>query len=147
MSKQQYIDQLFNTMGQLRKLLETQTQESHVDKHATIMQYSALMFLKDNRTATVGDVASHLKLSKTSATQLIERLAKTSLVDRINDTEDRRIVRISITSAGEQQVMDLKKKYREKMGKIISKIPDEDLKELIRIHKNLIETLQREQNN
>ena len=147
MSKQQYIDQLFNTMGQLRKLLETQTQESHVDKHATIMQYSALMFLKDNRSATVGDVASHLKLSKSSATQLIERLAKASLIDRINDKEDRRIVRISITSAGEQQVMDLKMKYREKMGKIISKIPDEDLKELIRIHKNLIETLQKEQHN
>ncbi len=147
MSKQQYIDQLFNTMGQLRKLLETQTQESHEEKSATIMQYSALMFLKSNKSATVGELASQLKLSKSSATQLIERLVKASWVDRINDQDDRRIVRIAITSAGEQRIVDLKKRFMEKMGKILSKIPDEDLKELIRIHTNLIETIQKEQNN
>lgn len=147
MNKQLYIDQLFNTMGQLRKLLETQTQESHEEKSATIMQYSALVFLKRNKSATVGEVAFHLKLSKSSATQLIERLAKASLVGRVNDQDDRRIVRIAITSAGEQQIVFLKKKFMEKMGRIISKIPDEDLKQLIRIHTNLIETIQKEQNN
>ena len=146
MNKQQYIEQLFSTMGQIRKLLESQAQESHEERTATIMQFSALKYLRDHKHSTVGDVAMQLKLSKSSATQLIERLVKADLVERVDDTEDRRIVRIVITSAGEQKFIELKKKFIAKMGKIFSKIPDEDLQELIRIHTNLIATLQKEQN-
>lgn len=147
MGKQKYIEQLFNTMGQLRKLLASQTNESHQEKAATIMQYSALKFLKNTKNSTVGDIAGHLKLSKSSATQLIERLVKADLVTRIQDQKDRRIVHLSITSVGEQKVIALKKKFMDKFSKILSKIPEEDLIELIRIHTNLIETLQKEQNN
>ncbi len=147
MDKQQYIEQLFNSMGQIRKLLENQTQESHEEKTATIMQYSALKFLKSTENSTVGDIGGHLKLSKSSATQLIERLVKADLVERFDDQKDRRIVHIVITPAGKQKIIDLKKKFMDKMSKIFSKIPDEDLKELTRIHSNLVETLQKEQSN
>src|SRR5258708_9349705 len=147
MDKQQYIEQLFNSMGQIRKLLENQTQESHEEKTATIMQYSALKFLKSTENSTVGDIGVHLKLSKSSATQLIERLVKADLVERFDDQKDRRIVHIVITPAGKQKIIDLKKKFMDKMSKIFSKIPDEDLKALTRIHSNLVQTLQKEQTN
>jgi DNA-binding MarR family transcriptional regulator len=144
MNKQQYIEQLVGTMSQLRKLIESQTQESHADKVATIMQFSTLKFLKQTQNCTVGTLAENLSLSKSSATQLIERLEKTGLVERVNDREDRRVVHVSITPAGEEYITVLKKKYMDRMGKIFSKIPDSDLKELIRIHTQLIETLQKE---
>src|SRR5437868_5507394 len=102
MSKQQYIEQLFNTMSQLRKLLESKAQESHEERTATMMQFSALKFLRTAKNSTVGDIAGQLKLSKSSATQLIERLVKAGFVKRLNDREDRRIVHLTITSAGEQ---------------------------------------------
>jgi DNA-binding MarR family transcriptional regulator len=146
MTKQQYIEQLFNTMGQLRKLLESQAQESHEERAATMMQYAALKSLKGNEKSTVGDIAVQLKLSKSSATQLIERLVKADLVERFHDQKDRRIVRVAITSAGEQKMLELRKKFIHKMSKIFSKIPDADLKKLVRIHANLITTLQKEQN-
>jgi len=41
----------------------------------------------------------------------------------------------------------LKKRFIEKIGKILSKVPDKDLIELIRIHTELIETLQKGQHN
>ena len=74
MNKQHYIEQLFNTMGQLHKFLDAQTQESHDERIATFMQFSALKFLIEKKLSTVGDIAGQLKLSKSSATQLIERL-------------------------------------------------------------------------
>jgi len=147
MSKQPYIEQLFNTISQIRKLLENKAQESHEERTATIMQFSALKFLQTTKNSTVGDIAEYLKLSKSSTTQLIERLAKVGLVERVNDQEDRRVVHLTITTAGKQKIIDLKKKFLDKMNKIFSKIPEEDLIELIRIHTNLIETLQKEQNN
>src|SRR4051812_28021184 len=113
MTKQEYIDQLFDTMNQLRKAIGSQTQESHEEKFATMMQYSALVNLQNNKNATVGDIARHLKLSKSSSTQLVERLVKSGFVDRISDKDDRRVVRISITAVGEEHVLELKKKYKE----------------------------------
>ncbi len=146
MSKQQYIEQFVSTISQLRKLLETTSHVSHVEKAWTIMQYSALKFFKNNKDSTVGDLAKYLKISKSSATQLIERLEKTGLVRRTHDQHDRRIVRLTVTAEGLQKITELKKTYLEKMGKIFSNVPDNDLQELIRIHKELIQSLQKEEN-
>lgn len=147
MSKQHYIDQLLNTMGQLKKLLENQAHESHEERAATIMQFSALKFLKSTGNKTIGELAGYLRLSKSSATQLVERLVKAGFVTRVNDEIDRRVVRISITSIGEEHIGNLEKRYRDNMGKVFSKIPERDLQELIRIHTELIETLQKEKSN
>jgi len=51
----------------------------------------------------------------------------------------------TITSIGEEEIVQLKKRFMNKMGRIFSKIPNEDLAELVRIHTNLINTLQKEQ--
>lgn len=139
-------EQLFSTMMQLGKLMSQQTQETHEERTATMLQLMALQFLKEQPNGTVSELAKLLELSKSSATQLIERLAKAGLVKRINDKEDRRIVRLVITENGEKEFIALKKKLMEKMQKIFSKIPAKDLRELIRIHTNLIETLKNEQN-
>lgn len=145
MSNTSDFEQLFNTMLQFGKLMAQQTQESHEEKMATRLQFFALKFLKDQPNGTIGDLAKPLHLSKSSTTQLIERLVKLGLVERVDDKEDRRIIRLVITENGEKEFVVLRKRLMEKMQKIFSKIPPEDLRELIRIHTNLIETLKREQ--
>jgi len=138
-------EQLFNTMMQLGKLMSKQTHETHEEHTATMLQLMALQFLKEYPNGTVSDLANFLKLSKSSTTQLVERLVKVESVERINDTEDRRIIRLNITENGQNEYIALKKKLMDKMQKIFSKIPTKDIRELIRIHTNLIETLKKEQ--
>lgn len=144
MSKQQNIEQLFNTMGQLRKLLESEAQESHEEKAATIMQYSALKYLSTNESCTVGTLAAYLRLSKSSATQLIERLEKSGFAERVDDKNDRRVVHVVVTKSGKEQLSELKRKFMDRVSRLFSKIPAQDLQELIRIHTELIETLKKE---
>jgi DNA-binding MarR family transcriptional regulator len=121
------------------------TQETHEEKTATMLQLMALQFLKEQSNGTVSDLANFLKLSKSSATQLIERLVEANLIERIHDRKDRRIIRLVITENGEKEFIALQKKLMEKMQKIFSKIPAKDLRELIRIYTNLIGTLKKEQ--
>ena len=139
------IEQLFSTLLQLGKLMSQHTQETHEERTSTMLQFSALQFLKEQSNGTVTELAKYLKLSKSSATQLVERLEKAGLVERINDQEDRRIVRLVITQGGEKELISLKEKLIGKMKKIFSKIPAQDIRELIRIHTNLIESLRKEQ--
>ena len=138
------IEQLFGTMLQLGKLMSQQAQETHEEKAATMLQFLTLQSLKERPNGTVTDLCNFLNLSKSSATQLIERLVKSDLVQRVDDPQDRRIIRLSITKSGEKESVALKKKLMDKMLKIFSKVPAKDLRELIRIHTNLIETLKGE---
>jgi DNA-binding MarR family transcriptional regulator len=139
------IEQLFSTMLQLGKLMSHRTQETREEKASTMLQFSALQFLKEQPNGTVTDLGTQLKLSKSSATQLVERLAKLGFIERIDDKDDRRIVRLIITHSGEKEFSALKEKIMEKMKRIFFHIPAQDIRELIRIHTNLIETLKKDQ--
>lgn len=145
MSNTSDIEQLFNTMMRLAQFMSHYSRESHEERLATMLQFSALSFLKDQPNGTVGELAKFMQLSKSSATQLIERLVHTELVERIHDQEDRRIIRLLITAKGEKEFIALRKKTMEKMKRFVSKIPAKDIRELIRIQTNLIETLKKEQ--
>ena len=136
--------QLFSITMQFGKLMSRHTQETLEEKTATMLQLMALQLLKEQPNGTVSDLANFLKLSKSSTTQLIERLVGAGLVGRTNDKEDRRITRLVITRNGEKEFITLRKKLMEKMQKIFSKIPSKDLRELIRIYTNLVETLKKE---
>ena len=138
-------EQLFNITMQFGKLMSHQSTQSYEERTATMLQFSAFSFLKDHSNSTVGDLARFLQLSKSSATQLIERLVKAKFVERTNDQEDRRIIRLVITEEGKKEFLTLKKDFMEKMQRIFSKIPAKDLRELIRIQTNLVETLKKEQ--
>lgn len=144
-SKAQHIEELFNSIGQLRRLFEAYAQESGDEKVASYMQFATLKYLKHHPNSTVGDIAGCRNLSKSSATQLIERLVKSGLVKRIHDKEDRRIVRLAITAVGDREMLAQRKNYIHKISKLFANVPDEDLEELVRIHSSLINSFQKEQ--
>lgn len=139
------IEHLFTTMMQLGKLMSQRTQETHEERIATMLQFAALNFVKEQPNGTVGDFAKFMQLSKSSATQLVERLVKADLVERLPDKDDRRIIRITLTPSGEKEYEVLHEQMLKKMKVFTSKIPAKDLREIIRITTNLIETLKKEQ--
>lgn len=146
MSTTSDIEQLFNTMMQLGKLMSQRTPETHEERTSTMLQFAALNFVKEQPSSTVSDLAHFMQLSKSSATQMVERLVRAGLMERVDDKDDRRIIRLTVTPLGEKEYTVLHGKMLEKMKVFTAKIPTKDLKELIRIHTNLIETLKKEQN-
>lgn len=136
------MEELFATMLQLGKLMSKDTSFNHENKAATMLQFQALRFVLENKNTAVSDLGTSLNLSKSSATQLIERLVKGKFLKRIHDETDRRIVRLTITKSGKQEYETLKQKMLEKVTKIFSNLPEEDIKELIRIHKKLLTQLE-----
>src|SRR5690242_10041567 len=52
---------------------------------------------------TVGELATHLGLSKATTTELVTRVAERGLVDRMRDDRDRRRVYLWLTETGRQR--------------------------------------------
>lgn len=139
------LDQLIETMTQLGKLVKQEFTPMQDENSPTLLQILAVRYIYINKKVTIGDLAGNLQLSKSSATQLIERLVTAGLVRRVSDESDRRIIRLELTETGEKDIAAFKAKRIEKVKKIFSQIPVSDIKELIRIHTNIIETLKKDQ--
>lgn len=66
----------------------------------TVPQLLVLQALDEAEHLSVSDIARQVNLSQGTVTSVLERMAAKGLVDRVRDTEDRRRVRISLSSEG-----------------------------------------------
>jgi len=66
----------------------------------TYPQYLAVVSLGDRDAQTVGELGDRLFLESNTLTPLIKRLEAAGLVTRRRDTEDERVVRVSLTEKG-----------------------------------------------
>lgn len=139
MNSSDLMEKVFNSMFQLRKL---GTQKSS----GTKLQFSALNFLHGQTDKTIGDLGQFLQLSKSSSTQLSERLVKLGFIKRFSDKKDRRVIHLVLTKIGEKELRILKSKILKKMGEIFAEISRTDLEKLIKINTKLVKALEKYEN-
>ena len=140
--KQKTVQQFINTLTILRRIISRLSTSSLEEKMATLLQFQALSYLKNNCGSSVGDLARELSLSSPAIAQLTERLVTAKRIERKDDQEDRRIVRLFLTREGALEHSLMEKRYLEKMTSLLNLIPDVDLKQLIRIQTELIKKLE-----
>jgi DNA-binding MarR family transcriptional regulator len=138
------IHELFTTMMQIKQAMHSMSSLSPEDRNATMLQHITLSYLATRDNSTMTELAAYLRISLSSATQLVERLARNNSVERVNDENDRRLVHLQITRIGKEELAEMRKTLEEKMGKIFSAIPAQDLKELVRIQKLIVANLPKE---
>jgi len=68
----------------------------------TPSQINALLVLYFNDDLTMGKLSSEIYLAESAATRLVNRLVNLNLVKRRGDENDRRVVRVALTSYGRQ---------------------------------------------
>lgn len=73
----------------------------------TIVQSWVLFYLSANSGSSLKDIAAALQLDSPVVTGLIDRLVKEDLVSREEDPEDRRSLRICLTSRGLEVVQEI----------------------------------------
>ena len=57
-------------------------------------QFTALLWLNDEGDMTIGDLSQKMYLACSTMTDLVDRMEKNGLVERVRDDRDRRVVRI-----------------------------------------------------
>jgi len=130
------IAEFVNKAIKVKRLIE---QSSSIENKAiSMLQFQALELIKSNPKITVGALAKSLAMSLSSTTQLTNRLVNAKLIKRETNPDDRRVVFLSIAEGGDEEIKLLKKQSVSKQFKIFTSIPEEDMKEMIRIFSNII---------
>jgi DNA-binding MarR family transcriptional regulator len=118
--------------------LRQKSKDTTGGREATMLQVNGLISLKNNPNSTMGDFSESLGLSLSSATQLAERLSGLGYLKRAEDNKDRRMVLLSLTKKGALSLEKIHQSMRGRLKKVFSKVPQKDIKELIRIQKDLL---------
>lgn len=141
-SKQILVQQFVNTSSTLKRLIGRFSAVSLEEKITTSLQFQALAYLQKHSFVTVGELAQELAVSSSSIAQLIDRLVVAGWVKRKNDKKDRRVIHLSLTNRGIEELSLMKHKYIKKISCLLSLIPEKDVKDLVRIQSELIQKLE-----
>lgn len=133
-------------MSTLDELLETQRHfwPLLMGRNKGILCHIILRFVNANPSTTMGELADFIGLSQSAASQAVERLVEDKMIARQDDKSDRRVVRLKLTKKGQEELEKTHKAKRERLQKIFSHIPERDLKEYLRIQKELLKILKAE---
>jgi DNA-binding MarR family transcriptional regulator len=119
----------------VRDVLRTCEDQVFGEYGLTTEQYAVLSIMKLlNDPVRVTDLAHWLERSTNSVSMLVDRMVKAGLVKRVRDKGDRRVVRVSITSKGENALKPATLAGWNFIREILSPLSDEDKHTFVSLH-------------
>lgn len=92
----------------------------------TLPQFLGLSFLRTHPGAPVNAFAAKLGLQLSSASGLLDRMARIGLLKRTHSQEDRRVVLLNLTPKGEQMVDEITEQKKESVARIFATLTPEE---------------------
>lgn len=138
-----WIDRLEEVFQQLIRRLHAELDHQLV-QGITGSQFFMLKRILRRGRMTVSEVAEEMGVSLSAITALVDRLHRAGFVNRRRDEEDRRVVWLEVTPAGEEVVRSCLAARRRVLEKYLRRLPEEDVEQLVRIYEKLLAVLNRE---
>jgi DNA-binding MarR family transcriptional regulator len=89
-----------------------------------------ILYLKHRGTSSISETAKHLTISKPNMTPIIDKLISEGMVNRYNDPDDRRIIRIELTGKAHEFLKEQEQIIKSILAKKITALDSDDLKSL-----------------
>ena len=103
-----------------------------VDFEITPPLFDALLWIsKHDIEMTIGELSANLGLAYSTTTDLVDRLEKRNFVERVRDSEDKRVVRLRLLMKGRElieRVLDARRHY---LGEALEHVSDGDRQMLL----------------
>jgi MarR family transcriptional regulator, organic hydroperoxide resistance regulator len=82
-------------------------------------QFVALQWLFEDGDMTIGELSNKMYLACSTTTDLVDRMEKNLLVERVKDPSDRRVVRIHLLEEGKRIIDEVIKKRQVYLEEIL----------------------------
>lgn len=109
-----YVDELERLLRTVSSIIKRRGRDILSDFDITPPQFNALLILRSEGNLTIGELGERMYLACSTATDLIDRMERNGLVERVRDVNDRRVIRLHVKEKGTQMhaaVMDARKRY------------------------------------
>ncbi|MBM7555038.1 DNA-binding MarR family transcriptional regulator [Thalassobacillus pellis] len=96
----------------------------------TPQQFVAVQWLLEKGDLTIGELSDHIHLACSTTTDLVDRMEKNNLVERVKDPKDRRVVRIHVLEKGTHIIHEVIEKRQGYLEKVLKNVPEEQVETL-----------------
>jgi MarR family transcriptional regulator, organic hydroperoxide resistance regulator len=90
-------------------------------------QFDALFVLYQEGDMTIGELSQRMYLACSTMTDLIDRMEKNGVVERVRDTRDRRVVRIHMLEKGKKIIEEVLEARRQYLVEMLSHLSDDEV--------------------
>ena len=88
-------------------------------------------FSNDNAEYPIGELGNNARVKRSTITDMVDRLERDGIAERVRDGGDRRVVKVRLTERGKKIKIDFTMKCRAEFQGIFSKLNDVEAKQLI----------------
>jgi DNA-binding MarR family transcriptional regulator len=127
-------------MFEMGRLLKSEMTRGGVSL-PSFLHLETLRFIQEKGTPTMSDIAEYLKIAPPSATALMNPFVKEGIIERVEDPEDRRRVRLSLSEKGIGILKETMKRREQAFASATASLSDQDCKELSRILKIITQSI------
>lgn len=104
-------------------------------------QFVALQWLFEDGDMTIGELSNKMYLACSTTTDLIDRMEKNLLVERVKDSSDRRVVRIHLLKEGERIIDEVISKRQVYLEEVLKNFSAEEIQilqnNLMKLHQEM----------
>ncbi|MFV9511104.1 MarR family winged helix-turn-helix transcriptional regulator [Tepidibacillus sp. LV47] len=93
-------------------------------------QFVALQWLNEEGDMTIGELSNKMYLAFSTTTDLVDRMEKNGLVERIRDQKDRRVVRIHLLNKGKEIINEVLETRRAYLAHILESMSQEEVNQM-----------------
>jgi MarR family transcriptional regulator, organic hydroperoxide resistance regulator len=132
-----YIDRLFTAFHVTNRHIQQEMAVALKDMNLTGPQFFILYLLSTSEEMKSTELAEKLDVKPSAITVMIDRLLKNDFVSRHRDENDRRIVKLELTTGG-REVFEMAKKVRRGIfSQYLSYLDEADVDQLVTIYEKL----------
>ena len=97
-----------------------------IGEEVTLTQYRTLVVLAARGPQSLAGLAEALAVKPATATRMCDRLVRKNLIRRRSLPDDRRVLRVTLTSKGHQLVATVTDRRRQEIERIMREIPADE---------------------
>ncbi len=99
-----HVEELDRLLRTVSSVIKRRGRDILSDFDITPPQFNALLILRNHGNLTIGELGEKMYLACSTATDLIDRMERNGLVERVRDQNDRRVIRLHVKEKGTEMV-------------------------------------------
>ncbi|AKL86274.1 MarR family transcriptional regulator [Bacillus atrophaeus] len=137
MNSDQVMSDIQLSLQTLFQKIQPEMVESMEKQGVTPAQLFVLASLKKHGSCKISEIAERMEVKPSAVTLMVDRLEQKNLVVRKHDTEDRRVINISLTAEGDKKFEDILTGRKAILARYLSFLTAEELLQAAQITQKL----------
>jgi DNA-binding MarR family transcriptional regulator len=129
---------------QFKKKMEALKGSSYSSEDHSYVFRILILLAQSQSALTMSELSTELNVPTSSATRIVDWLVRGDMVERVNDLNDRRVVRVGMSKMGRQYYENGLSYNKQRLGSLLKDFTEEEQSQLLYLMDKLFNSLMNE---